>query len=338
MKSVEELDQVMSAPSRQLVEMVTRLDGDIMILGVAGKMGPSLAQRAQRAIEAAGVKKRVLGVARFSDAAARAELEAHGVETIQADLLDEEQLQRLPDVPNIIYMIGHKFGTTGREFLTWAMNAYLPGRVADRFQASRMVAFSSGNVYPFTPVKQGGSLETDDPSPVGEYAQSCLGRERILEHFSRKNGTPMLFYRLNYAIDMRYGVLHDLASAVRDGRPIDVSTGHVNVIWQGDANDVALRLLEFCSAPPKVLNVTGPETISVRQVAEAFGRLLGKTPLFVGQESDTALLNNASQCHRLFGYPEVTLHQMIEWTADWVAADGPTLNKPTHFQERQGRF
>ncbi len=338
MNSVQELDVMLATPSEALIEFIGRWKGDILILGVGGKMGPSLARRAQNAVMAAGVKKEIIGVSRFSEEASRQQLEDSGIHTIVADLMDEVQLQALPDVPNVIYMVGHKFGTTGREYYTWAMNTYLAGRVAEKYRHARIVAFSSGNVYPLSPVQRRGSLETDDVGPVGEYAQSCLGRERMLEHFSRKYQTPMLLYRLNYAIDMRYGVLHDVATAVLKGQPIDVTMGYANVIWQGDANDVALRSLEICDIPPKILNVTGAETISIRWLAEEFGRLLGKKSVIIGQEVGTALLNNASQCHEKFGYPEITLRQLIDWTATWVRTNGPTLNKPTHFQESQGRF
>lgn len=337
-KSVQELDDLLATPSDELVQLMRRLEGDILILGVGGKMGPSLAERAQQAIRAAGVSKQVIGVSRFSDPISRQTLESHGIRTIAADLMDDQQIKELPDVANVIYMVGHKFGTVGREYVTWAMNTYLPGRVAEHFRRSRIVAFSSGNVYPLSPVRRSGNLEKDEPAPIGDYAQSCLGRERILEFFSRKYDTSMLLFRLNYAIDMRYGVLLEVASAVQESRPIDLSTGHVNVIWQGDANDVALRALEFCSNPPTLLNVTGPETISVRWLAQEFGKLLGKTPIYEGQEMETALLSNAAQCYGWFGYPHVTLRNMIDWTAEWVGASQPMLGKPTHFQEREGRF
>lgn len=336
--NVEQLDELLAAPSPPLVQLMKRLQGDIMIIGAGGKMGPSLTARAVRAVAGAGVDKRVVAVSRFTDGAARRALEALGAETIRADVLDRDQLGRLPDVENVIFMVGHKFGTQGREHFTWAMNAFVPGLVAERFRTSRIVAFSSGNVYPLSPVRAGGSLETDSPSPVGEYAQSCLGRERVMEHFARANGTPALFLRLNYAIDLRYGVLHEVAAAVHAGQEVNLKTGHVNVIWQGDANDIALRALEHCSTPPKTLNVTGPETIPVRWLAEEFGRMMGKEPRFSGGEQDTALLSNAAHCMELFGYPQVTLRDMMKWTSAWVRSGGPTLGKPTHFQEREGRY
>lgn len=338
MRTVEELEQRMTEPSAELIEALAQLDGDLMLLGVGGKMGPTMAKMARRAIDAAGVKKRVIGVSRFSDAGLVQELNAAGIETIAADLLNEDELSALPEVPNVIYLAGRKFGTTGQEHLSWAMNTYLPGRVASKFRASRIVAFSTGNVYPLTPVAWGGATEASPVGPVGEYAQSCLGRERIFEYFSHLYGTPLLLFRLNYAIDMRYGVLNEVAQAVWEGRPIDLSMGHVNVIWQGDANEIALRALHHCSTPPTILNVTGPETISVRKLAMRFGELFGKEPVFEGQEGETALLSDAAQMNKLFGYPKVSLDQMIEWTAGWVAAGNVTLDKPTHFQEREGRF
>lgn len=338
LKTISELESKLSEPSDRLIEDLSKLDGDILILGVGGKMGPSLAKLVKRGIEAAGIKAKVTGVSRFSSGDLRGELESAGIETIAADLLDEAALAKLPSARNVIYMAGNKFGTTGREYFTWAMNAYLPGRVAEKFPRSRIVAFSSGNIYPLTHIGSGGASEETPPAPIGEYAQSCLGRERVFEYFSRKNGTPLVNFRLNYAIDLRYGILLEIAKAVKEGTPIDVSMGQVNVIWQGDANEMAIRSLLLCDSPPVTLNITGPETVSVRWMAERFGELLGTVPQFTGTEQSTALLNNASQSHRLFGYPRVTLRQMMEWTAGWVEAGGNTLNKPTHFQERAGAF
>lgn len=277
-------------------------------------------------------------MSRFSSGDLRSELESAGIGTLAADLLDEQTLAGLPEAQNVIYMAGNKFGTTGREYFTWAMNAYLPGRVAEKYKTSRIVAFSSGNIYPLTDIKFGGASEETVPSPVGEYAQSCLGRERVFEYFSRKNGTPLVNFRLNYAIDMRYGVLLEVAKAVKEGRPIDLNMGMVNVIWQGDANEMAIRSLVLCASPPVALNVTGPETVSVRWLAERFGDAFGVKPVFAGEEQPTALLSNASAAHAKLGYPRVSLRQMIEWTAEWVEAGGETLSKPTHFQERAGAF
>lgn len=338
METLEELEQVMLDPSERLVRDVARLDGDLIILGVGGKMGPSLAKLAKRAFERAGLNHRVIGVSRFSSGEVREDLERSGVETISADLLEEEQLQALPDAKYVIHMVGRKFGTTGKEHLTWAMNAYLPGRVALKYRNSRIVSFSTGNVYPLVKLAQGGATEEDPPRPAGEYAQSCLGRERIFDFFSRKYGIPMVHFRLNYAIDMRYGVLLEIARAVREKQPIDLRMGQVNVIWQGDASEMAIRSLLHCQSPPKILNVTGPENISVRWLAREFGRRFGVEPIFEYEEEDSALLSNASEAHRLFGYPRVSLHQMIDWTARWLEAGGITYDKPTHFQEREGEF
>lgn len=338
MRTVEELEAKLAEPSERLSSDLASLDGDILVLGVGGKMGPSLARLAKNGIRKAGVNKRVIGVSRFSNQEARSELEESGIETISCDLLNDEELRKLPDVKNVIYMAGNKFGTTGNEHFTWAMNSYLPGRVAEKYKDSRIVVFSSGNVYPFSPVGLGGVNESVPPAPVGEYAQSCLGRERIFEYFSHKYGTPMVMFRLNYAIDMRYGVLLEVARAVNEGRPIRLTMGHANVIWQGDANEMAIRSLTECTNPPNIINVTGPETMSIRWAAQEFGKRLGKEAVLEGQESESALLSNASKSHQLFGYPRVSLLQMIDWVSEWVQAGGRTWNKPTHFQEREGKF
>jgi nucleoside-diphosphate-sugar epimerase len=338
MKDAESLVRELLRPSEALVADMKKIEGDIILLGVAGKMGPSMARLAREATDMAGIKRRIIGVSRFSEPETRTALEAEGIETIAADLLNEDDLASLPDVPNVLYLAGTKFGTTGKEPYTWAMNAYLPGRVAERYRKSRIVAFSTGNVYPFSPVEDGGSSEDDATGPVGEYGQSCLGRERIFQYFSARNNTPMLIYRLNYAIDVRYGVLMDIARSVMEQRPIDLATGFVNVIWQGDANEIAIRSLLHCEVPVKILNVTGPETISVKWLAKEFGRKFEKAPVFINEVKPTALLNNASRAHKLFGYPRVTLQQMIDLTTTWIMQGGKTLNKPTHFQEREGKF
>ncbi|SHG30362.1 Nucleoside-diphosphate-sugar epimerase [Fodinibius roseus] len=338
MKSLEELEDRLSKPSDRLIKDVKKIEGDIMILGVGGKMGPSMAKLATRAFKACGSDQKVIGVSRFSDPGQREELDDYGIETIAADLLNEEELQALPEPGNVLYLVGKKFGTSGNEHLTWAMNAYLPGRVAEKFKNSNIVAFSSGNIYPFVPYGSGGATEQTDPGPVGEYAQSCLGRERVFEHFSHRYDIPMLFFRLNYAVEMRYGNLLEIAKAVYQQEPIDLRNGHMNVIWQGDANEIALRSLLHCKTPPKLLNVTGPETISVRSVAHQFGRIFEQEPEFVNEEQPTSLLNNASHSHKLFGYPSVSLNQIIEWTAEWVQRDQKTIDKPTHFQVRSGKF
>lgn len=338
MKTIAELEQFLASPSERLIEDLSKVDGDLIILGVGGKMGPSLAKLAQEAINQGGLNKQVIGVSRFSEPGLQKDLEESGIKTIAADLLTKEQVEKLPDVENVIFMVGHKFGTSGQEFVTWAMNTHVPGLVADKYRGSRIVAFSSGNIYPFVPVTSGGATESVTPEPVGEYAQSCLGRERIFEYFSYKYGTPVLLYRLNYAIDLRYGVLLDIAALVRKGKPIDLSMGNVNVIWQGDANEYALRSLLLCDSPAKKLNVTGPETISVRWLAEQFASYFGVEAQFKNEESEKSLLNNASEAFEHFGYPRVALKQMIEWTAGWLEQNGQILDKPTHFQEREGKF
>ena len=314
------------------------LEGDILILGVGGKMGPTLAKQAKRAIDLAGITKKVIGVSRFSTPGVREDLHEAGIETIAANLLSEDCLQNLPDIQNVILMAGRKFGSTDNESLTWAMNSYMPGRVADKYRDSQLVIFSTGNVYPLTPVSHGGATECLPPAPIGEYAQSCLSRERICAYFSSQFGTPMAILRLNYAIDLRYGILLDIAEKVYAEESISLEMGNVNVIWQADANAVALRVFAHCQSPPLTLNVTGPETVSVRYLALRFGALFNKPPRFEGEEAETALLSNASQCHRLFGYPRVSLEQMIEWMAEWVRIGGTTLRKPTHFEVRDGKF
>jgi nucleoside-diphosphate-sugar epimerase len=337
-RDVEQLDDRLSEPTEGVIEALSRIQGDLIVLGVAGKMGPTLARMARRASDAAGVDRRILGVARFSSEEPIGWLRAHGVEALRCDLLDPDQLDRLPEVPNVVYMAGMKFGTTGQEATTWAVNSFLPGLVCRKFRRSRIVAFSTGNVYGLTPAQGGGSREGDPPDPRGEYAMSCLGRERVFEHFSRTLGIPMALIRLNYATELRYGVLVDLAWKVRAGEPIDLAMGSFNAIWQGDANAMALRALEQVAVPPTVLNLTGPERLGVRPVAEQFGRLLGREVTVRGAESPDALLSDARRALALFGPPRIDADRMIRWIADWVRRGGPTLEKPTHFEVRDGRF
>lgn len=338
MDDLQQLEITLTKPSQKLITDILKIDGDIMILGIGGKMGVSMGKLAVDAIKIAGINKRVIGVSRFSDAKAKLELEASGIETIVCDLLDDQQLQALPDVKNIIYLAGFKFGAVGNEGFAWAMNTYLPGRVADKFKNSNIVAFSSGNVLPFVKVTSGCVSEETTPEPIGEYAQSTLGRERIFEYFSKRNQTPILIYRLNYAVDFRYGVMMEIAKSVMKGNEIDLRTENVNVIWQGDANEVALRSLLHCDSPAKMLNVTGPETLSIRWIAEQFGEKFNKEAKFVYEAEGTALLNNASECHRIFGYPRVTVREIIDITAIWLQNGGDEFGKETHFQERGGKF
>jgi nucleoside-diphosphate-sugar epimerase len=337
-ETVEALEEFLSQPTAEVVEAMGQLDGDVMVLGAGGKMGPTLAMLAWRAVAAAGVDKRVIGVSRFSDPLVAGNLRDAGIETISCDLMDQEALQSLPDAANIVYMVGLKFGATGQAARTWAVNAFLPGSVAQRFRDARIVVFSSGNVYPFTPVALNHCTERMPPGPVGEYAQSILGRERIFTYFAQQLNVPAVLFRLNYAVEMRYGVLLDIARKVWMGEPIALRMGHVNVIWQGDANAYALRSLALAADPPLILNVTGPETLSVRNVALEFGELMGRTPVFEGIEQPDALLSNAQQAFSLMGYPRVPVGRAIEWVASWVMHGRPVLDKPTKFQVRDGRF
>ena len=333
-----ELDNLLSRPLPADVEAIRSLEGDLILLGVAGKMGPTLALRARRAADEAGVAKRIIGVSRFSSAAARKLLDDAGVETVEADLLDRSKVEALPNAPNVIYLAGRKFGSSGDASLTWAMNGYVPALVCEKFKDSRIVAFSSGNIYPLMPVVSGGATESTPLQPVGEYAQSVLARERTFEYFSNRYGTKVVLLRLNYAAELRYGVLLDIGQAVHDRQPVDLRMGAANVIWQGDANSVSLRAFPLCSSPVSIVNLTGPETLSVRSIAMQFAEHLGIEPQFIGEESPNALLNNASKCHRLFGYPEFTPTELIEWIADWLKSGGSTLGKPTHFETRDGKF
>jgi nucleoside-diphosphate-sugar epimerase len=332
------LDELLSEPTPLAVETMGRLEGDVILLGVGGKMGPTLAWMARRASDLAGHNRRVIGAARFSDAGREAWLRSRGVETIRCDLLDPEQVDRLPDAPNVVFMTGMKFGSTGQESLTWAMNVHLPALAIQRYRNSRFVAFSTGNVYGLSPVHLGGSTETDEPRPVGEYAMSCLGRERIFEHFSRTLNVPVAILRLNYASEMRYGVLADVARRVWEGRPVSLAMGCLNAIWQGDANAMTLCAFAHVASPPFVVNLAGPETLSVRRIAEEFGRLLDRPVTFEGEEAPEALLSNGQLGHRLYGYPRVPVRRMMEWLADWVRRGGASLGKPTHFESRDGRF
>jgi nucleoside-diphosphate-sugar epimerase len=335
---IADLENRLSEPSPGGVEALRRLDGDLVLLGAGGKMGPTLARMARRASDLAGVRRRVVAVSRFGDARLVESLNGHGVETVRCDLLDEGQWSRLPEAPNVVFMTGMKFGSTGQPWLTWAMNVFLPGVLCRRYRSSRIVAFSTGNVYPLTPVVLGGSVEGDAPGPVGEYAQTTLGRERILEYFSRTLGVPVVLLRLNYAAELRYGVVADVARKVWAGEPIDLAMGCFNAIWQGDANAMSLQAFDHCSTPPAVLNLGGPEVLSVRRLAEEFGRRFDRRVTFRGVEAADALLSNAQRAHQLLGYPRVPALQLIEWVADWVRRGGASLDRPTHFETRDGAY
>ena len=333
-----DLENRLSDPSPGAVEALCRVNGDLLLLGAGGKMGPTLAHMARLASDLAGVRRRVIAVSRFGEQRLVDALNARGVETIRCDLLDEEQFAQLPDAPNVVFMTGMKFGSTGQPWLTWAMNVFLPGMVCRKYRRSRIVAFSTGNVYPLTPVALGGSTEDDALGPVGEYAQTALGRERIFTHFSRSLDIPIVLLRLNYAAELRYGVIADVARKVWDGEPVDVSMGCFNAIWQGDANAMSLHALDHCASPPTVINLAGPEVLSVRRLAEEFGRRFSKPVTIRGNEAPDALLSNGQRGHQLFGYPRVPARQLIDWIADWVRRGGASLNKPTHFETRDGAY
>ena len=334
-RDVEHLEEVMTAPSAVLIADLAEFPGDIIVLGVGGKIGPTLARLAKRAAPG----KRIVGVARFNEPGLREKLTGWGIECIAADLLDRKQVEALPKLANVVFMAGRKFGSFGHEDLTWAMNAHVPALVAEAFAGSRIVAFSTGCVYPYVDVQHGGATEeTPATPPPGAYANSCVAREAMFQYFSRMRGTPGRIIRLNYAIDMRYGVLHDVALRVLSGQPINLATGHVNVVWQGDANTMVLRAFGHCTVPSSPLNVSGPETVSVRRLAEAFGQRLRKAPVFTGIEAAEGWLVDSAQATRLFGHPSVPLDKLVDWTADWVSRGKPSLGKDTHYDARDGNF
>ena len=337
-ENVKQLEELISRPSVEIIELMTRTEGDLMFLGIAGKIGPSLATMAKRACELAGVKKRFYGASRFSSEETRKYLENNGIETISGDLMDADFLKKLPKVRNVFFLAGMKFGSEDNLALTWAINAYLPAMVAETFKNSKIVAYSTGCVYPLVTVDSGGSKEVDQPKPVGEYAQSCLGRERMFEYGSSKYNTPVSIIRLNYSVEMRYGVLTDIATKVWQKKPVDLSMGYFNIIWQGDANEMVLRSLDVAASPAKIINVTGAEILNVREIATEFGKHFGLKPEFVGTESKTALLNDAGLAFDLFGKPKVPVEKMIEWTANWIRTGNRLFNKPTHFETRDGKY
>ena len=334
-EDVAALEDFMTAPSPGLAADFASLDGDLVVLGVGGKMGPTLARMAKRVAPG----KRVIGVARFSEKGLKHTLERSGVECIPCDLLDRAALERLPKLKNVVFMAGHKFGAAGNPSLTWAMNTGVPLMVAEAFRDSRIVAFSTICVYPYADVNGPGASEaTPAEPPPGDYANSCVGREQMFLYGSHKWGTPGRLVRLSYAIDMRYGVLYDVASSVHAGRTLDLTMGHVNVIWQGDANEQALRLLAHCTTPSSPINITGPQKTSVRWLAGEFGKRLGKPPRLTGEEAATAWIVDTTASQKLFGPPRVPLEKMIDWVADWVARGGPSLGKDTHFGTRDGKY
>ena len=333
-----QLEELLSRPAPEVVDLVRKLDGDIMFLGIAGKIGPSLARMARRACDEAGINKRIIGVSRFREPEEKVRIERDGIETIRGDLLDREFLESLPTLKNVFFLAGMKFGSEDNLSMTWAMNSFLPALIAETFRESRIVAYSTGCVYPLVPPESGGSVETDKPDPVGEYAQSCLGRERMFEYGSGKYGTPVAIIRLNYAVELRYGVLVDIAMKVKNKLPVDLAMGYFNLIWQGDANHMVLRSLSLAASPARILNVTGREILSVREIALEFGKHFGVEPLLQGKEAQTALLSNASVAHNLYGHPAVPVSDVIRWVAHWIADNQRLLGKPTHFEVRDGRY
>ncbi len=336
--SEDQLEELLSEPGKEVIETFSRIEGDIIFLGVGGKIGPSISRMAKRACDQSGIKKSIIGVSLFESEEHRKKIENIGIETIHGDLLDYEFIKSLPGVKNVFFLAGMKFGSVDNLALTWAVNSYLPALVAERFKDSRIVAFSTGCVYPLVPVESGGSLETDSAEPLGEYAQSCLGRERMFEYGSNKYKTPVTLIRLNYAVELRYGVLVDIALKVKNKQPVDLNMGYFNVIWQGDANDLVLRSIEATSSPARILNIAGPEIVSVRKAALEFGKLFGVDVRFTGNEAKTALLSNSTEAFKTLGPTKVHISQIIKWIADWLEKEGRILGKPTHFEVRDGKY
>jgi nucleoside-diphosphate-sugar epimerase len=337
MQSTAELEAALSEPSKELIDSLAALRGDLLILGAGGKMGPTFAHMARHAFDSASRQSRVIAVSRFTNAAVSAELSANGIDVVSGDLFDADFVRTLPEVQNVLYLVGMKFGTAADSARTWASNTYIAGLVADRFRNSRIVALSTGNVYGLVPIDR-PSRESDVLRPEGEYAMSALGRERVFEYFSRQHGTPTALIRLNYATELRYGVLVDLAQKVHCGEPISLAMGYFNTIWQRDACDMILRAFEHTASPPRVLNITGPQRLSVRTICERFGELFNRASTFIDTESETALLSDATLAGHLLGPPRTSLDQMLQWTADWIQRGGETWNKPTQFESRDGKF
>lgn len=334
----EQLEELLSRPGDELIKMFAKLDGDIIFLGINGKIGPTMSTMAKKAIEKAGVKKRIIGVDRQMNEDQVKYFKKAGIEILTGDMLDTKFINSLPEVKNVIFLAGMKFGSVDNLSLTWAINSYLPALVAEHFRKSRIVAFSTGCVYPLVPIKSGGSKETDMPDAIGEYAQSCLGRERMFEYGSNRHRTEVALIRLNYSVEMRYGVLVDIAQKVKNNQPVDLTMGYFNVIWQGDVNDFVLRSLGHTSSPAKVLNITGPEILSTKEVALKFGELFNVKPTLVGKEAPTALLSNSTEAYNLFGKPKMPIGKVIEWIGGWMNADKKLLGKPTHFEVRDGKY
>ena len=334
----QKLDELLTTPSDRLIADMKKIEGDIIFLGAGGKMGPTLCLLTKKAIEKAGTNSKVIAVSRFTDKFAVNLLKENGIEIISTDLLEPGALDKLPDVPNVIYMAGRKFGTNGQEYLTWAMNVWLPSRVAERYKNSKIVVFSSGNVYPQVSVISGGVTEDIPVGPIGEYAMSCAGRERMFEYAAKTYGTKIAMYRLNYAIDLRYGVLFDIAEKVYSGTPISLKMPVFNCIWQGDANEVAIRSLIHADSDIFYINVSGPEINSVKTTAKKFSKLLNKEALFCDEASDTASIGNTGKMAEIFGYPQVSIETMIKWQSEWIMSGGRSLGKPTHFEEKKGDY
>lgn len=333
-----QLEENLSRPTKEVIDTVSRLEGDYIILGIAGKIGPSLARMVKYALIEAKKNSQIIGVSRFSDKSLKKDLENEGIKIIQGDLLDPEFVKTLPKVKNVLFLAGMKFGSIENLEMTWAVNSYLPAMIVEQFSQSRIVAFSTGCVYDLVGVESGGSLESDIPIPIGEYAQSCLGRERMFEYGSKKNNTEVILIRLNYAVELRYGVLVDIALKVWNDEPVDLVMGYFNVIWQSEVNEFTIRALEYCESPAKKINITGAEILSVKECAEQFGRLFNKTVEFTGREATTALLSNAQESYKLFGKPKISVEQMMVWIAAWIKGGNRNLNKPTHFEVRDGRY